>query len=111
MRVAMVSGNMPDIFYYWFGESFTRMIDSQIVTDLTDMLTKSPEFKNQFYPEALQYASHNNRIYGIPHSVQHLHPPETWEELMNLVQTLKENQICCRQRPLAPASLVFIFSP
>lgn len=107
MRVAMISGNMPDIFYYWFGESFTSMIDSQIVTDLTDMLAKNPEFRNQFYPEALEYASHNDRIYGIPHSVQHvqiwynktifldynLQPPETWEELINVIKVLKENQI------------------
>lgn len=107
MRVAMVSGNMPDIFYYWFGESFTRMIESNIVVDLTDMLTEKPDFKNQFYPEALQYASYNEQVYGIPHSVQHVQiwynktifakynvqPPETWEELINIIKTLKENQI------------------
>lgn len=107
MRVAMVSGNLPDIYYYWFGESFTRMIDSQIVVDLTDMLAQKPVFRDQFYPEALQYASHNDRIYGIPHSVQHvviwynkalfkkynLQPPETWEELISVIKILNNNGV------------------
>lgn len=107
MRVAMVSGNMPDIFYYWFGESFNDMIDSNIVVDLTDMLEQKPKFRDQFYPEALQYASYKDRVYGIPHTAQHvliwynksifeenhISPPETWEQLIDVVETLKKNGI------------------
>jgi raffinose/stachyose/melibiose transport system substrate-binding protein len=102
LRVAVVSGNMPDLFYYWTGGSFERMVDSQVVADLTPLLDNNPDFKNQFVPESLQSSAYQNRIYGIPYAVNHvliwynrqifetyeLKPPTSWNELLSTVQVL-----------------------
>lgn len=107
LRVAMLSNNMPDIFYFWSGESFKRMVDSQVVADLTDMFDRHPEFRDSIVPEALQHASYANRVYGIPHSIQHvliwyskpiferygLEPPETWEQLETIVDVLVQHGV------------------
>jgi raffinose/stachyose/melibiose transport system substrate-binding protein len=102
LRVAMLSNNMPDVFYFWSGESFKRMVDSQVVADLTGMLETHPDFRQSLIPEALQSAAYDGRVYGIPHSIQHvliwyskpvfaeygLRPPETWAELTEIVKAL-----------------------
>jgi len=111
LRVAMLSNNMPDVFYFWSGESFKRMVDSRVVADLTDMLDQYPSFRDSIVPEALESATYSNRVYGVPHSVQHvlvwynkatferygLKPPDTWEELTAIVDEL-------RRRGVAPVA-------
>lgn len=107
LRVAMVSGKMPDLFHYWTGENFKRMVDSGVVGDLSRLLQENPDFKNQFVPEALQSAAYHDRIYGIPYAVNHvliwynrhifeshgLKPPARWEEFLDIVQTLSDQGI------------------
>jgi len=107
LKVAMVSGKMPDLFYYWFGRSFKYMVDSGRVADLTDRIDRHPDFRNRFYPDALQKATYDDRIYGVPHSTYHvivwynrrifeengLKPPATWEEMMEIVRKLNASGI------------------
>lgn len=107
LRVAMLSNHMPDVFYYWFGESFKRIVDSGVVADLTTMLDQHPDLRDSIYTEALQKTSYSNRVFGIPHSIQHvliwyskpifeqygLEPPQTWDELANIVDTLRAKGI------------------
>lgn len=102
LKVATISGKMPDLFYYWTGESFKYMVDSQIVADLTDLMEQNPAYKRQFYPEALQNATYYERLYGLPHTTSHvvfwynkrlfaqlgITPPETWDELMLAAEKL-----------------------
>lgn len=102
LRVAMLSNRMPDMFYYWSGESFNRMVDSGVVADLSELLNRHPDLRDRMIPEALNSASYENGIYGIPHSIQHvliwysqsifeqygLTPPDTWEELNTIVERL-----------------------
>ncbi|SFK98263.1 raffinose/stachyose/melibiose transport system substrate-binding protein [Paenibacillus sp. 1_12] len=96
LRVATISGKMPDLFYYWTGESFKYIVDSQIAADLTDLMEQNPAYKKQFYPESLQNATYYERLYGLPHTTTHvvfwynkrlfaqygIKPPDTWDELM-----------------------------
>lgn len=107
MRVALVSGKMPDLFYYWFGQSFKYMVDAGRVADLTERIERHPDFRDRFYPEALKRATYNNRIYGVPHSIYHvivwynrkifeehgLKPPADWEGLMDIVRKLNDRGI------------------
>jgi raffinose/stachyose/melibiose transport system substrate-binding protein len=102
LRVAAISGKMPDLFYYWTGESFKYMVDSQIVADLTDLMQEKPAYKKQFYPETLQNSSYYERLYGLPHTTSHvmfwynkrlfaqfgITPPETWDELILAAENL-----------------------
>lgn len=107
LRVAMVSGKMPDVFYYWAGAGFKQMVESQVVADLSPLLEQHPDLKNQFVPESLQSSSYNGRIYGIPNAISHvliwynrhifeslhLKPPANWNELLDTVQTLSAQRI------------------
>ncbi|NHN31658.1 ABC transporter substrate-binding protein [Paenibacillus agricola] len=107
LRVAAISGKMPDLFYYWTGDSFKYMVDSQIVADLTDLMQEKPAYKKQFYPEALQNSTYYERLYGLPHTTSHvvfwynkrlfaqfgITPPETWDELILAAQTLLSHGI------------------
>ncbi|WP_240415254.1 ABC transporter substrate-binding protein [Paenibacillus periandrae] len=102
LRVAAISGKMPDLFYYWTGESFKYMVDSQIVADLTDLMQENLAYKKQFYPETLQNSSYYERLYGLPHTTSHvmfwynkrlfaqfgITPPETWDELILAAENL-----------------------
>ncbi|MEC0270301.1 ABC transporter substrate-binding protein [Paenibacillus anseongense] len=107
LKLSMISGKMPDLFYYWTGESFKYMVDSQIIADLTEKMQERPAFMKQFYPEALQYATYYDRLYGLPHTTSHvvfwynkrifaqygIMPPQTWDELMSAAQQLLNNGI------------------
>lgn len=107
LSVAMMSGKLPDIFYYWSGEPFKYMVDSQIVADLTEWLENDPELSSRFYRGALHSAQYYDRIYGIPISLNKvmlwynkelfakykLKPPATWDELLHAVAVLREQQV------------------
>lgn len=107
LKVAMISGKMPDLFHYWTGESFKYMVDSQIVADLTEYIEADPAFADSFYPGALHSAQYYDRIYGIPYAVTHvliwynksifaelqLEVPQTWDQLLHIVDVLNENRI------------------
>ncbi|TBL76614.1 ABC transporter substrate-binding protein [Paenibacillus thalictri] len=107
LRVAMVSGNMPDLFQYWSGESFKRMVDSHAVADVTDLLEQSRDLKRQYIPEALQSVTYDGRIYGFPHTIQRvvvwynkamfaehgLQPPQSWADLIRIIQVLSQKGI------------------
>ena len=108
MRAAILSNHMPDIFYYWFGESFKRtMVDSGVAADLTPMIGRHPDFRGRILPDALDAVTYNGRVYGIPHSIQHvliwyskpvfarfgLKPPQTWDELTSAVDKLRAGGI------------------
>ncbi|MFH5185000.1 ABC transporter substrate-binding protein [Paenibacillus sp. TAB 01] len=107
LRVAMVSGNMPDVFYYWTGEGFKQMVESKVVADLTPLLKQAPELESQFVPEALESSTFDGSIYGLPNAVshvlfwynrtlfeaQHLQVPTSWDQLLEIVQTLSSRHI------------------
>lgn len=107
LSVAMMSGKLPDLFYYWTGEPFKYMVDSQIVADLTEMIEAQSGLADQFYRGALHSAQYYDRIYGIPISQNQvllwynkdvfaklgLSPPATWDELIYIIEELQNNQI------------------
>ena len=107
LKVAMFSGKMPDLFYYWTGESFKYMVDSQIVADLTEFVENHKDFSIRFRPETLVSSQYYGRIYGVAHSIHHvliwynkrlfaehgLTPPETWDQFLNIVDILKSKGI------------------
>jgi len=107
LRVAMVSGNMPDLFYFWTGDNFKRLVESRVAVDLNGFLEAHPAFSQQFAQDALQSTSYEGHVYGIPYAVRHvvmwynkvlfqangLTPPSTWNELLNIVKVLSDKGI------------------
>jgi len=108
LRVALASGKMPDLFYTWFGRSFQHnMVESGRVADLTGWIDRHRELRHLIVSDALDKATYEGRIYGIPHSVYHvivwynkkmftefgLAPPVTWDDLMETVQVLNKNGV------------------
>ncbi|TVY08949.1 ABC transporter substrate-binding protein [Paenibacillus cremeus] len=107
LRVAMVSGNMPDLFYFWTGDNFKRMVQSGVVADLNGLLSQHSDFRQQFSTEVLQSTSYEGHVYGIPYAVRHVvlwynkklfqsygqTPPASWSDLLNLVQVLSAKGI------------------
>ncbi|MFC5451363.1 ABC transporter substrate-binding protein [Paenibacillus aestuarii] len=107
LRVAVVSGNMPDLFYFWTGDNFKQLVQSRVAADLNGLLEAHPDYKQQFAQDALQSTSYEGHVYGIPYAVRHvvmwynkslfqengLTPPSTWNELLNIVKVLSNKGI------------------
>jgi raffinose/stachyose/melibiose transport system substrate-binding protein len=78
------------------------------VLDLTPYLNQDPAWKNKYFSNVLQTASFNGHYYGIPNvgmqpvllfynkavfAQNHVQPPKTWAQLLNVVTTLKNNGV------------------
>ncbi len=103
--VALASNEMPDIFVMldeWFPLS-RKMLDANVVGDLTESLNADAAFKSTIIPGALEAFSYNGKPYSIPVFmtwVQELGynreilddygiaPPKTWDELLAAVDKL-----------------------
>ena len=104
LRVAIGSPNAPDVFFNWGGGNLKEYVDAGKVEDLTGLLDGNPELKSSFLPSVLDAAKIDGKYYGIPmRGVQPVvlfynkklfreagvQPPETWTDLLSLVDTFK----------------------
>ncbi|MDQ0338814.1 raffinose/stachyose/melibiose transport system substrate-binding protein [Caldalkalibacillus uzonensis] len=102
MLVAMSGGNPPDIFVSWGGGWLKEFVDSGQVLDITDHIDK-----NHFKELALNNSTYEDRVYGVPLAVTlhlffynteifneyELQPPETYEELIQIIDVLNNKNI------------------
>jgi xylobiose transport system substrate-binding protein len=103
MRTAMGSNNAPDIFFNWGGGSIVDFVNEDMLVDLTDIIADDPELSEAFIPSILEAGAIDGRVYGIPmRGVQPvilyynttlfeehgLQPPATWDDFLNVVDTL-----------------------
>ncbi|SEH41516.1 carbohydrate ABC transporter substrate-binding protein, CUT1 family [Halobacillus karajensis] len=102
LSVAMGGGTPPDVFHSWGGGWLEKFVEAGQVKDLSDDI--DPE---QFLPAALSPAEFEGKNYGAPLAMDivpvwynkgmfekfGLEEPETYEELIEIIETLKSNDI------------------
>ncbi|WP_199432322.1 ABC transporter substrate-binding protein [Qaidamihabitans albus] len=108
LRVALGSPNAPDVFFNWGGGNLAEYVDAGRVADLTPMLEENPELKEAFIPSVLDAAKIDDKYYGVPMRGMQpvvlyynkavfrdagVQPPETWEDLVSLVDTFKSEGV------------------
>ena len=106
LRTAMSADNAPDIFMTWGSAGLERYVNGDKVYSLDSHMTE--DWKNNFMPAAMNLGMVDEKVYGVPvtnvapalvwyrkdlFEENDLEVPETYEELKNVVRTLKENEI------------------
>lgn len=100
--VAMAGGNPPDVFHSWGGGWLKEFVGQDNVLDITGKFDT-----NLFNQQALDNATFDGKVYGLPLGLSlsvfwynkeifakhNLKAPATWEELLNVVDTLKQNKV------------------
>lgn len=102
---AAATGNLPDVFATWSGSTLNEFSRLNMVIDLTE-LTQQYNDKERFIPSSLAQASDENGIWGIPvenitaalmfynteiFDELELSPPADWDEFLEIISTLKNN--------------------
>lgn len=108
LRVSMGADTGPDLFFGWGGGILKEYVDAGNVEDLTPYLEENPEWRDRFFPNVLETASFDGKVYGIPlngmqpvvlfynkeiFAAAGVEPPETYEDLLTLVETFREQGI------------------
>jgi raffinose/stachyose/melibiose transport system substrate-binding protein len=108
LQVAMGAHNPPNIFFGWGGGVLKSYIDANDVYDMTSDLNADSSWKNRFLPAVMSAVTFNGKIYGVPNSGMqpvlffynkdifnqyHLTPPQTWNALLQAVNTLKQHNV------------------
>ncbi|TDC35596.1 extracellular solute-binding protein [Micromonospora sp. KC213] len=108
LREALTSTDPPDIFFHWGGGGMAEMVREKQVLDLTRALRARPEVASAFAPEVLAGGRVDGRQYGLPASgvepvmlfynrrvfaQADLRPPETYTDLLALVDAFKARGI------------------
>ncbi|TDL31293.1 extracellular solute-binding protein [Jeotgalibacillus sp. S-D1] len=102
LAVSMSGGNAPDIFNSWGGGWLKQFVDQGQVLDVTESIEKE-----RFNELALDNTTFHDKIYGLPLGLSldlvfynkeifeeyGLTPPETYTEWVEIIETLKENNI------------------
>ncbi|MFO7320252.1 MAG: extracellular solute-binding protein [Chloroflexota bacterium] len=123
---AMGAGDPPCIFISWGGGPLYEYVQANQVVDLTDYMT-ADNYTEHFLPASLSNATFDGRIYGVPventaiavlfynkaiFEEYGLEPPETWDELLTIVDTLVENGIApfsLANRTKWPSSMYYMY--
>lgn len=103
LRLALSSGNPPDVFVGWGGGILESYIDAGAVYPLgADVNT------DRFLPSILDPITFNGELYGVPitgtqpdlfyynkkiFDKYNLNPPETWNELLKIVRFLNKKDV------------------
>ena len=108
LQVAMGAHNPPDIFFGWGGGVLKSYIDANDVYDLTSSLNADSSWKNRYLPAVMSSVTFDGKVYGVPNSGMqpvmffynktvfdkyHLSVPQTWNDLLNIITTLKHNNV------------------
>ncbi len=100
LSVAMSGGNPPDVFHSWGGGWLKHFVEQDKVLEITNETDKE-----HFNPLALSNSTFNDKIYGLPLSLSidvvfynkeifekyGLKAPNTYTELVEIVDTLNDN--------------------
>lgn len=103
----MAANNVPDIVQGWTLERMRPFVESGRLLDLREAIESDPEWKGFLQEEPLKATTFDGGIYGIPSTLDseiiyynkdvfekyNLQEPQTYEEFLNIVKTLKENGI------------------
>ncbi|MBA2939012.1 extracellular solute-binding protein [Paenibacillus sp. CGMCC 1.16610] len=121
LTVAMGGGNPPDIFHSWGGGWLKQFVSANQVLDLTGKIST-----DTFIPAGISSATFDNKVYGAPVALSlvpvyynkeifakyNLQPPQTYDELMTIVEKLKKENIipfALANKTKWPAALLFMY--
>lgn len=102
LSVSMGGGNPPDVFHSWGGGWLKQFVNGNQVLELTDKIDT-----DAFLPAGIGPATFDGSVYGAPLAMSlvpmyynkeifaqyDLQPPQTYDELLNIIDVLKENDI------------------
>ncbi|PZD88008.1 extracellular solute-binding protein [Bacilli bacterium] len=102
LSVAMGGGTPPDVFHSWGGGWLENFVNAGQVRELTDEIDTS-----NYLDAALSPLVFDDKVYGAPLGIKivpvwynkdifseyGLREPETYEELLSIIDTLKSNDI------------------
>lgn len=120
--VAMSGNDSPDIFSSWGGGWLEEFVNSDQVMDLTD----ADIDLDRFIDVALENSIVDDRVYGIPLGISvynffynremfdeyGLEEPETYEDLVEIIEVLKENDkypIALANQPMWPGAFYMMY--
>jgi raffinose/stachyose/melibiose transport system substrate-binding protein len=125
LKVAMGSDNPPDVFHSWGGGWLEAFVKDGMVMDITEELNKN-KWRDTYFPGALSMTQFNGKDYGVPIDLSsspvyynkdlfkkyNLEVPKTYSELLNVIKTLKSNNImpfALANQTKWPGALFFIY--
>jgi raffinose/stachyose/melibiose transport system substrate-binding protein len=106
IRVLMASGEVPDIYFSWAGEFSWKFARAGQALDITEAFYNT-DWKDNVINSAAEPYKWKDRLYGVPMRINAkfmvynkamfekygLSEPTTWDEFLEVCETLKENGI------------------
>jgi raffinose/stachyose/melibiose transport system substrate-binding protein len=107
IRTSMGAGDPPCVFPSWGGGPLYEYVKAGQVIDLTAMLNKD-DYVKRFVPSSLSNITFDEKMWGVPventaiaviyynkdiFKKFNLTPPKTWDDLLKIVKTLKDNGV------------------
>lgn len=104
IRVALGAGEAPCIFPTWGGGTLAEYVEGDQVIDLTDRVEEDG-YRDRFVDASWSVVEMGGRVYAVPvensaaalvwynrtiFEEHGLEPPETWDDLLEIVDTLNE---------------------
>jgi raffinose/stachyose/melibiose transport system substrate-binding protein len=104
LKVAMGAGDAPCVFPSWGGGPLYEYVQAGQIVDLTEWMNQD-NYKDRFVDASLSVVTFDDKIWGVPventavavvfynkqiFEENGLTPPQTYEELLDVVATLKE---------------------
>ena len=103
----LATNNPPDIFYTWAAGRLKSFVGSGKLYPINEILDKDTEWKSRFLPGMFDSVTFDGKIYAVPgeqnaaalfYNVEifqqyGLQPPQTYEDLKNVIKVLNENDI------------------
>ena len=107
LTTLMASNAVPDVFFTWELSYLQPFVEGGKVADITSYLEEDQEWKNSFADGTLELLSFDGKNYGIPtqkslcvmfynkqiFQENNLQVPTTYEEFLEVCQTLKDNGV------------------
>lgn len=105
VRTAIGAGEGPTLIHGWGGGVLKSYVDEGHVSDLTTFLEENPEVKERYIPAVLNNGVIDGTTYALPYTGMQpvvmyynkevfdqigAEPPQTWDELMDLVPKFNE---------------------
>ena len=108
VKAAIGAGQAPTVIWGWGGGGLREYVQNDQVEDLTDWFGQNAPVKNRLFASSFGAATVDGKIYAMPaETVQPIvlfynktlfdkvgaQPPQTWTDVMNLVDTFNKNGI------------------
>lgn len=107
LKLALGSGDMPDVYQTWTGEYCEKFIRAGYALDLTPYLEADSEWKDSFIPAAYSAFTYEDGQYAVPTRFDAevfiykksvfekygFEEPKTWDDLMQICETLKADGV------------------